>query len=70
MRSLAGAIWRNQSDAAKALPATHDPIFRELGNRVIKWIQDAQADGQLRCSRMAERAHFRGNMMQPSHSNE
>lgn len=44
LKALAGAIWRRNSDVAKALPGTHDPIFRELGNRVIRWIQDGLSD--------------------------
>ena len=44
LRALGGAIWRAQYDYAKVLPATHDPIFREISNRMIKWLQDALTD--------------------------
>ena len=44
LRALGYAIWRNNYDHATRLPATHDPIFRELSNRMIKWFQDALAD--------------------------
>jgi len=44
LKDLASIIWHGFAELAEDDPATHDPIFREIANRFLKWLQDALAD--------------------------
>lgn len=44
MKRLANLTWHQYSAIAEEDPATHDPIFLELANRFLKWLQDGLAD--------------------------
>lgn len=44
IRNLASITWSQYHRIAVADPATHDPIFLELSNRLLKWLQDGLAD--------------------------
>lgn len=43
-KRLADLTWSRYSRIAEQDPATHDPVFLELANRFLKWLQDALAD--------------------------
>lgn len=44
LKNLASIIWHGFANLADADPATHDPIFLEIANRFLKWLQDGLAD--------------------------
>lgn len=44
MKRLVDITWHQYSAIAERDPATHDPIFLELTNRFLKWLQDGLAD--------------------------
>ncbi len=44
IRNLASITWTQYHRIATRDPATHDPIFLELANRFLKWLQDGLAD--------------------------
>ena len=44
MKRLTNLTWHQYSAVAEEDPATHDPIFLELANRFLKWLQDGLAD--------------------------
>jgi hypothetical protein len=44
LKDLASIIWHGFANLAKDDPATHDPIFLEIANRFLKWLQDGLAD--------------------------
>lgn len=44
LKRLANITWHQYSRIAENDPVTHDPIFLELANRFLKWLQDALAD--------------------------
>jgi hypothetical protein len=46
-KRLADITWSHYSRIAERDPATHDPVFLELANRFLKWVQDALADPNL-----------------------
>ncbi len=44
MKRLVNITWHQYSAIAEDDPTTHDPIFLELTNRFLKWLQDGLAD--------------------------